>query len=229
MAPWSWPATPSRPWPRRSAALPNAPASRTACSRPTAALKAYGWYDRLDRVRNIHTTATAGGRTHGLDAYPVPERTGAPQAPLPQRPDAICISLAIRPAEGPERIIDLDTDLAFAGEAWSWVGDALPLVIAGSALEPHALAEQMRAGYFSPSDDADADSWERQRADFDQEALHIATRLLCSDDEARRISIADAVSRELFWLFPRDRAVDIAVRDRRVTVTLGEAVAKAAS
>ena len=87
----------------------------------------------------------------------------------------------------------------------------------------------MRAGFFSPSDDADADSWDRQRTDFDQEALHIATRLLCSDDEARKVSIAGAVSRELFWLFPRDRAVDIAVRDRSVTVTLAEAVTEATS
>ena len=192
-------------------------------------LEGYAWYDRLDRVRNIHTTVTAGGRACALDAYPVPERTGAPTAPLPVRPAAISISLAVKPAEGPGRIVDLDTDLAFAGEAWSWVGDALPLVTLGSDIEPHALAELMRAGFFSPSDDADADSWDRQRTDFDQEALHIATRLLCSDDEARRVSIADAVSRELFWLFPRDRAVDIAVRDRRVTVTLGAAAAEAAS
>ena len=191
-------------------------------------LEGYAWYDRLDRVRNILTTVTAGGRARALHAYPVPERTGAPQAPLPQRPDAVCISLAVRSTQGPGRIIDLDTDLAFAGEAWSWVGDALPLVTAASTLEPHALAELMRAGFFSPSDDADADSWDRQRTDFDHEALHIATRLLCSDDEARRTSIAGAVSRDLFWLFPRDRDVDIAVRDRRVTVTLGEAVAEVA-
>ena len=191
-------------------------------------LEGYAWYDRLDRVRNIHTTVTVDGRTHALDAYPVPERTGAPQAPLPQRPEAICMSLAIKPAEGPGRILDLDTDLAFAGEAWSWVGDALPLATADSGIEPHVLAELMRTGFFSPSDDADADSWERQRTDFDQEALHIATRLLCSDDEARLTSIADAVTRELFWLIPHDRGVDIAVRDRRVTVTLGEAVAEVA-
>ena len=189
-------------------------------------LEGYGWYDRIERVVNIHTTVTAGGRTCALDAFPVPERTGAPTAPLPVRPAAISMSLAVKPAEGPGHILDLDTDLAFAGEAWSWVGDALPLVTADSDIEPHALAELMRTGFFSPSDDADADSWERQRTDFDQEALHIATRLLCSDDEARKVSIADAVSRELFWLFPRDRAVDIAVRDRRVTVTLGEAVAE---
>ena len=196
---------------------------------PDRRLEGYAWYDRLDRVRNIHTTVTAGSRAFPLDAWPVPERTGASQAPLPRQPDAICIGLAVRPAEGPGRILDLDTDLAFAGEAWSWVGDALPLVTVDSDIEPHALAELMRAGFFSPSDDADADSWDRQRTDFDQEALHIATRLLCSDDEARKVSIADAVSRELFWLFPRDRAVDIAVRDRRVTVTLGEAAAEVAS
>ena len=80
----------------------------------------------------------------------------------------------------------------------------------------------MRSSFFSPSDDADADSWERQRDVFDQEALHIATKLLVSDDEARRGSIADAVAREIFWLIPRDRTVEISVRDRKVTVTLGE-------
>ncbi|MDE0229811.1 MAG: hypothetical protein OXJ62_13245, partial [Spirochaetaceae bacterium] len=53
------------------------------------------------------------------------------------------------------------------------------------------------------------------------EALHIATRLLVSDDEARRRSIANAVQREVLWLIPRDRGADIAVRGLTVTVTLG--------
>ena len=83
----------------------------------------------------------------------------------------------------------------------------------------------LRAGYFSASDDADADSWERQRDVFEQEAHHIATRLLVSDDAARRSSIADAVTRELFWLLPHARGAEISVRDRKVTVTLGEAAA----
>lgn len=71
----------------------------------------------------------------------------------------------------------------------------------------------MRVGFFGPSDDADADSWERQRTDFDHKAVHIATRLLCSDDKPRRVSVADAVSRELVWFLPRNRAVSIAARD----------------
>ena len=196
---------------------------------PDRRLEGYGWYDAIPRIVDIRTEMSADGRNVALDDYPRPGRTGAPQAPLAQRPDAIRMSLAIQPSQGSGRMLDLDADLAFAGEAWSWIGDALPLVTAASAIEPCELAELMRAAFFSPSDDAGADSWERQRDVFDQEALHIATRLLVSDDEARRASIADAVSRELFWLIPHDRAVDIAVRDRKVTVTLGEPTAESAS
>ena len=191
-------------------------------------LEGYAWYDAIERVIRIHTEVTADRRPYPLDKYPVPERTGGPVAPLPQRPDAIRIGLTVRTGKGVRRMVDLAADLVFAGEAWSWVGEALPLVAADADLKPWQLAQIMRAAFFSPSDDADADSWERQRDVFDQEALHIATKLLVSDDEARRTSIADAVARELFWLIPHDRGVDIAVRDRKVTVTLGAPAGEAA-
>ena len=95
---------------------------------------------------------------------------------------------------------------------------------ADSTLQPHRLAELLRAGFFSASDDADADSWETQRDRFDQEALHIATHLLCSEDEARVASIAEAVRRELFWLVPKDRPVEISICWPEVRVTLHDAV-----
>ena len=53
--------------------------------------------------------------------------------------------------------------------------------------------------------------------------MHIAVKLLCSADEARRTSITEAVRRELFWLIPRDREVTIAVRGMEVSVDLGAA------
>ncbi len=196
---------------------------------PDRRLEGYAWYDAIERIVHIHTEATVGRRPYALDSYPAPERSGAPEAPLAQRPDAIRMSLTVRPGRGVGRILDLDADVAFAGDAWAYVGDALPLVTADSGIEPFQLMELLRAAFFSASDDADADSWERQRDVFEQEALHIATRLLVSDDAARRSSIAEAVTRELFWLIPHDRGADIAVRDRRVTVTLGEPVAGAAS
>ena len=183
-------------------------------------LDGYGWYDRLDRVTGIAVEVTLDGRTHALDDAPLPERTGPTAGALPPRPDAIRIDLALRAADGPERTLALPADLAFAGEAWSWLHDALPLVTADSALQPHQLAVLLRNGFFSPSDDAGADSYETQLGRFDEDALHLATRLLLSDDDACRQSIADAVRRELMWLAPEGRAVDIRIRRPEVTVTL---------
>ena len=94
---------------------------------------------------------------------------------------------------------------------------------ADSALQPHELAVLLRNGFFSPSDDAEADSYETQLDRFDADALHFATRLLLSDDDACRQSLAEAVRHELMWLAPADRAVDIRIRRPEVTVTLAAA------
>ena len=184
-------------------------------------LEGYGWYDALDRVTDMTVRVAADGKWMALDKYPLPETSRSPAAPLPSRPAAIRFELAVRPASGPARTLDVPADLVFAGEAWSWIEEAMPLVTADSALQPHQLADFLAAGFFSPSDDADSDSWETQRERFDEAALHLATRLLLSDDEACKTSIAEAVRRELVWLAPRDRTVDIRIRRPDVTVTLG--------
>ncbi len=186
-------------------------------------LEGYGWYDALDRVTEIAVRVAAGDDWMALDAWPLPEASRAPAAPLPARPTAILIGLAVRAASGPAHTVDVPADLVFAGEAWSSLDEAMPLVAQDSALQPHDLAALLNAGFFSPSDEADSDSWETQRNRFEEDALHLATRLLLSDDEACRASIAEAVRRELVWYAPRDRAVDIRIRRPHVTVTLGAA------
>ena len=196
-------------------------------------LAGYDWYDGLDRVAGIATHVAIGGKEYPLEDFPLPERTGPSAAVLPYRPETIRpetirMALAVRPVRGPDRTFDLPADLVFAGEPWGWLGDAIPLVTAESGLQPHQLSELLRAGFFSPSDDADADSYETQRDRFDEEALHLATRLILSDEEACKTSIAEAVRRELLWLAPRGRTIDIRISRPDVTVTLGEA-AEAAS
>ena len=184
-------------------------------------LEGYDWYDTLDRVTDMTVRVAAEGKWMALDEYPLPKTSRSPAAPLPSRPAAIRFELAVRPASGPTRTLDVPADLVFAGEAWSWIEEAMPLVTQDSALQPHQLADFLAAGFFSPSDDADSDSWETQRERFDESALHLATRLLLSDDEACKTSIAEAVQRELVWLAPRDRTIDIRIRRPDVTVTLG--------
>ncbi len=183
-------------------------------------LVGYGWYDALDRATGIAVEVTLDGKRHALDDTPLPERAG-PAAMAPPRPEAVSIELAVRAADGPADALVLPTDLAFAGEDWFWLDDAVPLVTRDSALQPHELAQLLRNGFFSPSDDAEADSYDTQLDRFDEHALHLATRLLLSDDDACRQSIAEAVRRDLMWLCPRDRTVTVTVRDRTVAVELG--------
>ena len=92
---------------------------------------------------------------------------------------------------------------------------------ADSGIAPEDLAQLLGAAFFSPDDDAGADSWDTQQTRFEEAALHMALKLLCSEDEARKRSIADAVWREILWLMPRGRAVTIVVRDGKVSVDLG--------
>ena len=186
-------------------------------------LEGYGWYDGIHRATGIVVEVVLDGKRHALDDAPLPERTGPTAAELPPRPEAVSIQLTVRAADGPADTLRLPADLAFAGEAWSWLDDAVPLVMADSAVQPHELATLLRDGFFSPSDDAGADSHDTQLNRFDEDALHLATRLLLSDDEACRQSIAEAVRRELMWFVPGDRAVDIRIRRPDVTVTLAAA------
>ena len=183
-------------------------------------LEGYEWYDRLDRVTGIDTGVTDDGKTWPLADFPAPERKDAAGTPLAPRPAAIRMTLTVTTAGGRTRTLHLPADLAFAGEAWSWVGDALPLVTRDSDLEPHQLAELLRRGYFAASDDADADSWSTQAQRFDEDALHIATRLLCSEDSALKLSIAETVRREILHLVPNGRKVEISISRPDVRIVL---------
>ena len=67
----------------------------------------------------------------------------------------------------------------------------------------------------------EADSYDTQSARFDQDATHMAIKLLATEDEARKHTIAEAVWREILWVMPRDREVSIKVREGKVAVEFG--------
>ncbi|MXW35304.1 MAG: sensor histidine kinase [Chloroflexi bacterium] len=186
-------------------------------------LAGYAWHDSLDRATSVAVKVAdgAGGWTPVAE-LPAPEPTDRWRAPLPPRPAGIRIELAVRTASGKPDMIDLPADLAFAGEAWSHLDDARPLVTADSAIGPHDLAWFLAAAFFAADDDACADSHDTQRDRFNEEALHLATRLLVSDEDAAVRSIEDAVRRDLMWLCPSGREAVIRIRRPDVTVTLGD-------
>ena len=135
---------------------------------PEPRFEGYPWYDTLARVTGIETLVTVNGAVRSLDYFTSGENGGEPE-----RPETIVMHLnVLHPPKSPRHCfrkcgtIAVPADLAFAGEAWSSVHDALPLVTADSDIAPEELARLLRAAYFSPSDDAEADSWETQLTRF---------------------------------------------------------------
>ena len=190
---------------------------------PEPRFEGHPWYDALARVTGIETLVTVDGAVRSLDYLTNRENGGEPE-----RPETIVMHLNVLYPPKSRRhcfrkcdAIAVPTDLAFAGEAWSSLHDALPLVTADSDIAPEELARLLRAAFFSPSDDADADSWETQLTRFEEDALHMSLKLMCSVEEARQRTIADAVWREIFWLMPRGRTVTIVVRGSKVSVDIG--------
>ena len=194
----------------------------------------YAWHDALARVRDMRIDVTEAGVTHPLDAFRAAsdassDTTTAPVLPdTLARPEAIHMHLNIVRADGPPQAMTVSTDLAFVGKGWSWIADAQPLVARDSDLDPIELKQLLRAAFFSPSDDVSADAYETQRDRFDEEAMHTALALLASEEEAKRHTIAEVVSREILCVVPHDREVSITVSGGRVSVEFGpESAARA--
>ena len=187
----------------------------------------YAWYDAHARVRDLRIDITGTGVTHPLDALreasdPASGVTAAPgSSDTFARPDAIHMHVHSTRGSGPPETMTVPADIAFVGEDWAWIADARPLVTRDSDLTPVQLKQLLHASYFSPSDDADWDSYTTQSAHLDEDAMHMALKLLATEDEARKHTIAEAVWREIFWVMPRDREVSIKVSGGRVAVEFG--------
>ena len=189
----------------------------------------YAWYDALARLTDLRIEVTEADVTHAIDVLreaPDPV-SGVPTAPgVPDtlaRPDRIDMHVRIERSDQPPETMSVPADVAFVGEDGSWVEDARPLITRDSELTPMQLTRLLHASYFSASEDADSDSYDTQSARFDQDATHMAIKLLATEDEARKHTIAEAVWREILWVMPRDREVSIKVREGKVAVEFGPA------
>ena len=98
-----------------------------------------------------------------------------------------------------------------------WLNDTCPMIAADSRITAEELAWLLRRAYFCPSEDAYPGSYETRSAQFNDSVLHLALKHVASADRATRTAITQALWREIHWLIPKDRTVDIAVR-RDVTL-----------
>lgn len=187
-------------------------------------LQGYDWYDSLERIVDIDFRLSLGRKVYSEADYPLPARDYSIVADLPQRPDAICFEVTVRPGPKPRDpargTLFLNSDLAFVDTDVSFASHAPPVVAKETDLAPHELSEILRNALFCPSDDIDADSRDRQEDDFIMDAQHIAMRILESDEAALRGTIYDALHKEVSWLIPHGVTARISIRKDKIEVDL---------
>ena len=180
----------------------------------------YPWHRDLPGIESVSVHVDMDGKEHAPDDLP---ETGDDAA----RPNSIRIDLKIARGAGGETL-SVPADLAFAGEAGSWIEDAGPLVAKDSDLAPDELALLLVDAFHSPSDDCEADSYRTQRDHAEALALRMATEILLSGDAALESAVAYAIWREILWLLPRGRDMNIAIRNGKVRAKLGPQIPPAA-
>ena len=194
---------------------------------PDRRLEGYAWYDALPRVTDFSIDVTHGGRTHTVvepcqaDTPATADSVPAEPFKFDARPDAIAIRLHIADSAGRTRDLEIPADLVFMNDEDCYVDDIDPLLATGSDIDADELAQLIHRAFFTPSDDADADSHETQNSRFDEEAMRIALSLLASEDEGLTHVIQQAIRREVSWMMPRDRKVTVTAQNGRIHVDLG--------
>ena len=187
-------------------------------------LAGYAWYDRLPRLTGVTAHIDIEGVTHTQETLQQRFReargNGAPFGPC-DRVERIVMIVDIAGADGTQSSSRYPADVVFLDACSGWLSDAHPLISADSDIDAEDLARLLRHAYFRPCRDIDVDCYATQSDRFDAEALHMALQHVASADEATRTAIARAVWQDIHWLFPKDRAVDIAVRGEHVLVKLG--------
>ena len=127
------------------------------------AYQGYTSYDRLPTITGMTPEVVIGGKTSTLESL-----RNNQEYREPDRPERITITVETIDADGKAGSLSVDTDVAFAKEDVSMPEAIDPLVTANSEIEPHELAELMYDAHFSPSDDAESDSYETQTEHFHQ-------------------------------------------------------------
>ena len=151
---------------------------------PISAYSGYRWYEELDRITGISVTATRDGGTERLLGD---EPDGADDhAGEVVRAERITVTLHVaNRCSGAKRDIELQTDVSFTGDDPDH-HDQIGIVLTTDAeVGAEELAELMMNAFFSPSLDAEGDSFKSQKEFHEAEYARIATEATASAAEAR--------------------------------------------
>ena len=179
----------------------------------------YSWYDRIPRIDDLHFMVEHEGTRHryypdNLDLEVASERVLAITLHF------TVIDPVAPNKTGTERSFPVPV-LICDGES-SWIGDTRIFVAEDATITSGDLADLIEAAIFSPSDDADADSWETQRRDFRYDAFARANTILLGAEAAILEQIRGQLSHEIAWLVPEGKVLTATIQKRDIALSLAD-------
>ncbi|WLS00629.1 hypothetical protein [Shinella sumterensis] len=175
---------------------------------PHSAFTGYSWYDALRCIQIRSYRMEIGGTTEAKQPFDLFGANG--------RPDRLEVVLDVSGGEKTEWV--LETDLIVQGVDHGSLDEAEVLVIRQSAITPSELTAFLVDALYSPSDDAEAGSYEQQERWFSDEAEDLSIALLETAHAADLNAIVRVVERELVWRVPREGAFLIRIDHRKISV-----------
>ncbi|WLE00859.1 hypothetical protein PX860_27400 (plasmid) [Agrobacterium leguminum] len=175
---------------------------------PHQAFAGYAWYDALRCIQIRSYRMEIDGATEENQPF---DLFGAKA-----RPDRLEVVLDVSGAEKTEWV--LETDLIVQGVDHGCLDEAEILVTKQSTITPSHLITFLVDALYSPSDDAEAGSYEEQEQWFSDEAEDLSIALLETAHAADLNAIVRVVERELIWRVPREDAILIRIEHRKISV-----------
>lgn len=161
----------------------------------------YPAYDALPVVAGLAATATGeDGATATLTSAVDGADGPAPTTDEQRVVEAVSVRLLVRDRRGPGReppmvVHEASAPFFFTSEGWD---SEFPGMVAAKGTDPGALADALVECFFSHSEDADADSYDRQLEAYAAEARDLARTLLLSGAEAVAARIVEEL-RGIRW------------------------------
>lgn len=199
---------------------------------PCSGYEGYGWYDSLSRLADVRWVLEKNGSelefedlVEGAVDMDGVRFDSVTKGDLGQylEPDRIAARLSFETVEGPLLTATIETDVLLYGEGYD--PEALAVFVRpdpgeAETLTPDVLADLITASYFQPSDDAEANSYESQRRDFEIAAYAKAAAVLLGDEAGLAAFIEGHASERLIWACPRNRKVRIDIHDGKARVRI---------
>jgi hypothetical protein len=184
-------------------------ASDLAVYEPNSAFAGYDWYDAIAKIEVTGYRWGDGETSSECDIEDVPV--------IKDRPDRLWIIGTCHQGESATPW-SLSTDFILFAPADAHIDEAAPCLTKSAKLTVDDLVDFMERALFSPSTDCDADSYDRQRQWFTDEAEDTAIAYLQTPSDVHRNQVERVIGRELYWILRPTSEISISIRGSSVDI-----------